>query len=714
MTNDRIRIRSFPRCLASASGLARLYALWLAALLMVLHGAPAAALTLNSQDGISASVSMAGSLSIMHDPSRALNIDDIAAPGRQAAFRPLSGNIAEGYTNDAIWLRFSLARRADTPPAWLLEVDPPYLDDITLYSPDARGGYSAIRIGDLFPYSERPVPHHSLVFPLNADTHEATYFLRVETTSSIALLQLRLWQPQGLDALTDLDHLGMGIVLGAICIVFFFNLLFSAWLRDEIYLYYAFTIAALAVLQIFNNGHASPWFFPQQPRLAEYGFGATVCLHNALMALFIGKLFQFHRHWVPAWRLLQGVAAFNGVGVVMALTGNYPVIAGWVNASATLAMIFCIGFVCLLLIRGHDQYIVPALAFSVLSFGVVIRMLRIMNILDLGLGDMTIVVYQVGTVLHLVLLNAALALRTRETENNYRMEKQRALTAAAASERLLEEKVTQRTSSLLHINRELEDEVAQRIALQGQLLTSLAEEQKTIARQRQFVSMVSHEFRNPLALIDAATHALEISRAGHDSFVRQRIQRIQKGVRRLVVLMENYLIEDSLFLGSLTLHPQTLTLQAIVQSAVNTAGLSADGRIVLEQPQQAIPVYADRFLLELALSNLLRNALKCSPPSGLVHVKVRCSGSQGEIDVRDEGPGIPAEAQTRIFEKYYRFDTASSASGAELGLYLAHQIALRHGGNIVLACSNAQGSTLRLLIPLGHGNQTSCGPPLPT
>lgn len=680
---------------------------------MALHGIPAAALTLNSQDGISASVSMAGSLSVMRDPSRELNIDDIAAPGRQAAFQPLTGNMAEGYTSDAIWLRFSLARHADAPPAWLLEVDPPYLDDITLYSPDVRGGYSAMRIGDLFPFSERPVPHHSLVFPLNADTHDATYFLRVKTTSSVALLQLRLWQPQGLDDFTDPDHLGMGIVLGAICIVFFFNLFFSVWLRDEIYLYYALTIAALAVLQIFNSGHASPWLFPQQPRLAEYGFGAALCLHNALMALLIGKLFQFHRHWAPAWRLLQGVAALNGVGVVIALTGNYPAIVAWVNTSATLSMIFCIGFVCLLLIRGHYQYIVPALAFSVLSIGIVIRMLRIMNILDLGLGDMTIVVYQIGTVLHLVLLNAALALRTRQMEKNYRMEKQRALTAAAASERLLEKKVTQRTASLLYVNRELEGEIAQRIALQGQLLTSLAEEQKAIARQRQFVSMVSHEFRNPLALIDAATQSLEISRASHGPFVRQRIQRIQRGVRRLVVLMETYLIEDSLFLGSLTLHPQTITLQTIVQSAVNTSGLSADGRIVLEQPQQAIPVHADRFLLELALSNLLRNALKYSPPSSLVHVKVRCSGSRGEIDVRDEGPGIPAEAQTRIFEKYYRFDTANSASGVGLGLYLAHQIALRHGGNIVLASSSGQGSTLRLLIPLGHCNQTSCGPALP-
>ncbi len=666
----------------------------------------AAALTLNAQQGLQRSASLAGELAVFMDPSGTLDIEAIAALPLQHAFVPLQGQLASGHTDSAVWLRFTLARDTNAPSAWLLEATPTYLDLLTLYAApsgalpaDGSPRYTAMQLGDLVNFSERQLHDQRFLFALQLDTNPRTYFLRVQT-SSPARVQLRLWQPDGLERFDALDHLSMGVLLGATLAILFFNLALGIWVKKEIHFYYAGWIASFILLLIFNEGYAAVWFFPSHAWLADAGVGAATSLHNVLATLFLGKLFEFEKNWPPAWRFFKAVAVFNAVGVLFALAGFYPLIDQWIVWGALVSTSFGIAFSTLLLMRGRKEYWVPMLSFAPLTISNVIIIIASKASYDLGLNDVTSTLFRGASVMQLVILNVALAQRLRKAESSYVYQAQASLQRFARSERLLQTRVHQRTDSLARVNARLQDEAQQQALLHNKLGASLAAEQQALAQQRQFMSMVAHEFRNPLAVISAAAQSLELSRLADDSVLLLRIQKIQRGVRRLVVLVENFLVEDRMVWGSLKMFPRRQELHALAHSAIQVFTPAAAQRMVLAPAAGSTFVLADHFLLTVALTNLLQNALKYSPPNSLIHLQVETLNGMAQLRVQDQGAGIAVENQSLVFEKFSHFDTPYAPAGVGLGLYLAHQIAVRHDGDVLLLQSSPSGSVVALQLPL--------------
>jgi signal transduction histidine kinase len=121
-------------------------------------------------------------------------------------------------------------------------------------------------------------------------------------------------------------------------------------------------------------------------------------------------------------------------------------------------------------------------------------------------------------------------------------------------------------------------------------------------------------------------------------------------------------------------------------------------------PEEPLVVEGDEMQLELVLRNLLDNAIKYSPKSGSVEVCIEQRGDQAWLGVRDQGIGIPEEAQAHLFRRFYRGDNAGQqqSSGMGIGLYLVKEIVSLHGGSVEVRSKAGQGSTFGICLPLAH------------
>ncbi len=655
---------------------------------------PAQLLTLTADAGLRQSAALAGHLSSLRDLAAELEIADIADATRLAArhgeFIPLKGYVFDGFTQAAIWVRFTLQRAADAPAMWYLEVTPTFLDDVTLFAPDGKGGFNATALGDRKPFADRPVRSRTFVFPLELEARPTTFYLRVKTTTSLNL-QARLWQQAGMVDARESSDLASGIVAGAVGIMFFFNLIFWVWLKDRVHLYYAAYLATLAINMTFLNGYAARWWFEDAPWLADQGVGIGICLNVAAAVLFTSKALNLRQLLPLAQRMYDGIFVLFVIALMFALAGHYELVAPYVNVGALFVTAVGMPTAGLLLWRGHREHLLYVLAFSVFAAAHMFFMLRILSVIDLG--DLVDPMVQVGTVLHVVLLSIALVDRVRTSERNYREERRRALQTAQQAERALELNVAERTISL-------EQEVDRRGALESQLRDALTSEQRALAEQRQFVAMVSHEFRTPLAIINAAAQSLSVTRSAQEPPVQERVRKIGRAVARLSAMIDNYLTEDKLSMDALPLNAQALDLRTLIEESLQTLDEAAADRISFDAGDAAITVQCDRPLVVVALSNLVQNALKYSPTQAGVGLRMHVSEGMACVDVEDFGDGIDTDDVARLFDKYFRARNTGQVAGTGLGLYLARVIAQRHGGNVSLLRTGVAGSVFRLALPV--------------
>jgi signal transduction histidine kinase len=120
-------------------------------------------------------------------------------------------------------------------------------------------------------------------------------------------------------------------------------------------------------------------------------------------------------------------------------------------------------------------------------------------------------------------------------------------------------------------------------------------------------------------------------------------------------------------------------------------------------------VLADAHRLEEVLHNLLSNAVKYSPAGGTIRVRVARHDGEAVLEVTDEGIGIPAEAQPRLFEPFFRAGNVDAAiSGFGIGLYIVHEIVQRHGGRVEVESAEGRGTAVRAVLPLRAEEEEVC------
>ncbi|WP_042695874.1 sensor histidine kinase KdpD [Azospirillum sp. B506] len=227
----------------------------------------------------------------------------------------------------------------------------------------------------------------------------------------------------------------------------------------------------------------------------------------------------------------------------------------------------------------------------------------------------------------------------------------------------------------------------------------LQTETKEMARQqRQFVLMVSHEFRTPLAIIDSASQMLELEPKLPASAM-PRVGKIRNAVQRMLHLIERCLTDDRL--GAAAARPMAFDLAAMLSTLTDEVAVTAAGhRIELHGADRPVAIPGDRDLLSVVFSNLLENAVKYSPNGGMIRLDLSTSEGQVTVQIADQGIGVNAADAARLFDKYFRASNAAGTTGAGLGLHLARCIVETHGGGISVASEPGRGSAFTVRLPL--------------
>ena len=678
---------------------------------------PALALTLPATSPNVPPSAIKEHLFVLRDASGALTIDDIAQPAQQASFQPAPQGINLGFTTDTVWVRLELARAPAAAERWLLEASPSFLDHITLFTPDGNGGFSSTTLGDQHAFALRGIPHHHAVFPLSVGTQARTYFVRLRSSTAVHM-QLALWQPQAFTAQRMRENVQLGVVLGVLVVTLSLNLAFWAWLRKRLYFYYALYLVGLLGFLIFLKGHAAPWWLAQQPYWADYGVGVSICFYCLTGTLFVSHALRLRRDLRPAWWASMLIVLLLAGCLAAALAGHYALIAPWITIGILVPMLGGLFCNIWLLRKGDRNYWIYALSFAV--FGLIFGATVFRNLAWLEALDLSVNLFHWSITLHVLLLNLALANEARETENNYRREKKKALNMAQVTKDTLQRMVALRAAQLNARNLELHNEIQQRTELQARTLTALQSESQALAEQRQFISSASHEFRTPLAVINASAQSLSLSLWADSPRVRPRLERIERATKRLSSLMQRYLSGEAEPIAVPSFTRQAIALQPWLKKIAQELAPEAEGRLHLgpayphddsvdfsldaattcPPPLDApMHVHGDAVLLGIALHNLIRNALKYTPSNQPVFLSWERVGGDVHVLVTDKGAGIAPQDQASIFDKYYRPPASRHTAGSGLGLFLAQDIARQHGGDVVLVSSSAQGSVFCLQLP---------------
>jgi len=231
---------------------------------------------------------------------------------------------------------------------------------------------------------------------------------------------------------------------------------------------------------------------------------------------------------------------------------------------------------------------------------------------------------------------------------------------------------------------------------------TLARLEQAFEQLRRFTSDASHELRTPLAMIRSVGE-VGLQKDGTPAEYRDRIGSMLEEVNRLTSLVDNLLTISRADSGHLQLHRSPVPLLDLAREAAGLFEILAEerGQRLIVEGDSDIQVEADRLVLRQALVNVIHNATKYSPARGAIFIRVRTAVGQASVEVEDNGPGIPFEDQSRVFDRFYRVDKARwrETGGAGLGLAIAKWAVEAHGGAITLDCGASGGCTFRISLP---------------
>lgn len=239
------------------------------------------------------------------------------------------------------------------------------------------------------------------------------------------------------------------------------------------------------------------------------------------------------------------------------------------------------------------------------------------------------------------------------------------------------------------------------------LLDALQQERAARLRYRDFVSLMSHQLRTPLAVIDSSAQRLLRQNPGQE--ITQRVQRMRTSVSQLNELISRVLdgvrqddaMESSTRASSLELlvHDWRDVLaeaMARLDEMLSARPVRVDWREAGEGP---LPISCDRLWCVEILCNLLSNADKYSPPGSPIELAVELREEHLYCSVRDFGPGLTDDDRERVFERFYRAQGTRSIAGTGLGLSIARALAQWHGGSLTVCNAEGGGALFTLVLP---------------
>ncbi len=427
-------------------------------------------------DESTAAVALYGQVDYLLDPHDEWALDDVLSA--DAPWRPSSErrDLGFGYVSGPIWLRMSVTSDAEKTLIWRLALDYASLDDVRLYDVGPDGVHES-RAGDTLPYAQRSISHRTPTFEITlAPGEQRTLYLRVSSEGSMTLSGT-LMARADFERYSQLNYIAHAVYCGVLLALGLYNLLLFVALRERPFLNYVLFMVAFALSVFSLNGLGAQYLWPSAAPWTNRMLPVSLTL-AALLAVVFARSFLDTRQWLPRWdRMLIALCwatALALLGTTLLPVQNALQTMSLSGLLVTLTLLIT-SFVCI-------GYKVPgarlfALAWMMLLSGAVLLALR--NFALIPSNFVTLYAMQIGSGLEMILLSFALAARFNELKR----QKEAAL---QLNEKVLAQRVAERTQALETANRRLRDMalqdpltgLANRTALQHHLEQALARSQR--------------------------------------------------------------------------------------------------------------------------------------------------------------------------------------------------------------------------------------------
>lgn len=601
-----------------------------------------------------------------------LRIDVLRDPGAQrvvtelpelaAHFTPLPGKVLNvGHTRDVFWLRLSVRKHAAATDAWRLEIPQAFLDDLRLYSPDDGGGFTEQRLGDRLPFSARVLPYHKFVFVLGLpDAAPRQFYLRVQSTSTLVVMPI-VQTSESLRLSAQKSLMGLFLYFGILLALLGINLAYAVWMRDRIFYGYALFIAAALLAQASAEGVLAQVMFPDRPAIPDILTGMAGFVAFGTGLLVFGNFLSVRRHFPRLNWVLVACALFEFLVALSPLVDQFVVMAPPGRLAIAIGGAITLAAAIKETRAGMAGAVYIACAYLIHISLVVTSALTQLGLIDFLLDPFKSLMW--AMLIQLILFQIGIIVRTHQAERAYQALVERAGTAQERAD----------------------------------------SEQQSRETQGQFLTMVAHEVRTPLAVITASTNALRLVTEA-PPHVAERLDRIERSVQRMSSLFDLCLNVERIAPTKDKPQFQPVSLFSLIAKTAAEHELEPGKRLKIRDETRDREIQADPRLLKVALSNLLENAAKYSPPDAPIEVRIHVpepeeNGPGIAIDVIDGGPGVPLAVRERIFEKYFRAEELNDVSGLGLGLYLTRCIVESHGGHVRVL--DGPGGRFRIYLPPG-------------
>lgn len=631
-------------------------------------------------------------IEMLMDRSRALTLADILSTGEHAAFKPLSGSaISLGYTTDAAWLK--LAIKADEAQPQLLSLTPNFTDLLDVYVARQRDNLTAddfihIATGDHRPL-EGGFSALQNVIPLDLSAGETTLvYIRLAAVNSTLLLTAELYPPDEHTWRTTILGLAYGTWFGGMAVLLVIQLVFYHFDRKSPYGLLALATFIAILAHLGTQGFSRVLLFPQGGSGNDYFTAMTAWGGLFVSALATASILELAREAPRLRRVFHWGGSLGLVGIVFAA----------VDANIAFAPIGTIGIIIMSTLaafqalrtanRNGIATRLRAAAFVILWLGLVSTLSQTNGASPLPSWGAH--AYGVSILFQTVLLTGALAARLRAVEAQNREMGNEALAASQAAEQRANAMVTEKTRELAGAKQTAEDALRAELASQEQ--------------QVRFMEVISHQYRTPLAAIRTHVDNMGLGLRKDDDVNRGRLERMRRGIARLVEVLEVNLSRSRLQ-GSAF---RPILVRTSIGEVVEAAGrrgrdLLQHGIVVTVAPEVAnVRIMGDADMLGIAIINLLENAVKFSAGVSEEPVTLLCALVDGKlaVSVSDRGIGIPDGEIGSILGQSFRGSNVQGVEGTGMGLSLVARIAAAHGGGVEIDSQVGHGTTVRIILPV--------------
>jgi signal transduction histidine kinase len=633
------------------------------------------------------SMSQLAGLAVLEDASGTLTIDDVSRSdiaGQFQVWAPDRGQINVGFTRSAYWVRVALQRASDAPSNWVIELPFFQLNTVDFYAPGAK----AVKTGGSRPIATRPFLHRFYAFPVEVSTEPRMYYLRVTSNHSLTV-PLTLWQEQPFRHQIQNTFILQALYFGGLFALLIYNLFLAVSLRDLRFLLYTLFVGNFALGMLAGNGLGQMYLWPGRGEFDGIAGTFFLCLAGSFSMLFADRFLQTARYLPWASRGFQACALIYLVNALALVTAPWhglplPGIVIFIFLVTLPAGALVVGTGIQVRRLGHRRVRFFLLAWLILWLGAITATLRAFELLPTN--TFTSYSLQISSAFEMLLLALALAdvvhLERQERESAQRealQANQRLLESARTSEERLEREVKKRT-----------------VALERALDT----ETRLLEKYLRFGALISHEFRNPLGIVNSQISLLRKEHQMGQLNLEKRLDTMASATRRLLSLFETWLIGDRLQHAMQDFEPQHIPLAAWLRGLVDAQTAYHDSHpLELRITRAVSDVWADEGLLEVALVNLIDNACKYSRAGQPVLIETRQKSGWIGIAVTDQGCGIDKSNHTAVFEDYRRVSPESTISGMGLGLAFVRRIVDRHQGELELKSALGEGSSFCLWLP---------------